>query len=174
MSKVLRRKMVDELARKLQDVQNLVLVDYRGMTGHQGVEFRAELRKEKARMSVLKNSTAKHALQKLGYPELGEKLADMSALVYGGDPVAVAKVIHSFKEKAAFLRVRGAVIEGRSAGAETVEALSKLPSRHQLLGKFVGLLAAPSSAFVRTLAAVPSQFVRALAAVQEKQQKAGA
>ena len=40
MSKVLRRKMVDELAEKLQGQNNLVLVDAQGLTGNQTVELR--------------------------------------------------------------------------------------------------------------------------------------
>ena len=48
-----------------------------------------------------------------------------------------------------------------------VEALSKLPSREELLMKLLFLMQAPATQFVRTLNAVPAKFVRTLAAVRD-------
>jgi ribosomal protein L10 len=47
MSKVLRRKMVEELADTLKGQTNLVLVDAKGLTGNQTVELRKALREDK-------------------------------------------------------------------------------------------------------------------------------
>ena len=55
MSKVLRRKMVDELAEKLKGQTNLVLVDAKGLTGNQTVELRKALREDKLKLSLVKN-----------------------------------------------------------------------------------------------------------------------
>mgnify|MGYP003317530952 FL=1 len=48
-----------------------------------------------------------------------------------------------------------------------VEALSKLPSREELIVKLLFLLQAPATQFVRTLNAVPVKFVRTLAAIRD-------
>ena len=48
-----------------------------------------------------------------------------------------------------------------------VEALSKLPSREELIVKLLFLMQAPATQFVRTLNAVPAKFVRTLAAVRD-------
>ena len=49
-----------------------------------------------------------------------------------------------------------------------VEALSKLPSREELIVKLLFLLQAPATQFVRTLNAVPVKFVRTLAAIRDR------
>ena len=48
-----------------------------------------------------------------------------------------------------------------------VEALSKLPSREELIVKLLFLMQAPATQFVRTLNAVPAKFVRTLAAIRD-------
>lgn len=161
--------MVDELARKCEGVRNAVLVDVRSVTSAQAVELRAEMRKEKVRFSVVKNSVARHAFEKAGWRDLAAHLSGMNAVAYGPDPVAIAKRIKSFQEKAGSLKVRAAVVEGKAIPPAQIDVLSKLPSREQLLGMLVGTMAAPASSFVRVLNAIPSQFVRALAAVREKE-----
>ena len=44
MSKVLRHKMVDDLADKLKGLKNMVLVDANGLTANQATELRAQMR----------------------------------------------------------------------------------------------------------------------------------
>jgi large subunit ribosomal protein L10 len=53
-------------------------------------------------------------------------------------------------------------------GAADVEALSKLPSREQLLGQFVGVLQGPLRNLVGVLAGVPRSFVQVLNAIEQK------
>ena len=48
-----------------------------------------------------------------------------------------------------------------------VETLSKLPSREELLVKFLFLLKAPVNQFVSTLNEVPSKFIRILATIRD-------
>jgi large subunit ribosomal protein L10 len=74
MSKVLRRKMVDELAEKLKGQTNLVLVDAKGLTGNQTVELRKALREDKNKIRLVKNSVALHTFKKLGVTGLDTAL----------------------------------------------------------------------------------------------------
>ena len=48
-----------------------------------------------------------------------------------------------------------------------VEALSKLPSREELIVKLLFIMQSPATQFVRTLNAVPKKFVHILAAVRD-------
>ena len=172
MTKVLRRNMVDELTRKFEGVENLVLVDFRKLTANQTVELRAQMLGQDVRMNVLKNSVAKHTFKKIGQEFLNEHLRDMNAVVYGPDPLAIAKVIHEYRGKNNQLpEVKAAVVDGKAVGPEHVEALSKLPSKEEMLGMFVGTMAAPLTYFVRAIAEVQGKFVRVLAAVRDQKEK---
>jgi len=171
MSKVLRRKMVDELADKLKGQANLVLVDAKGLTGIQTTELRKALREDKAKLRLVKNSVALHTFKKLGIPGFDAQLSGMSALVYGADPLAIAKKLIAYKEKHQKGSVKAAVIEGKPMAPAQVEQLSKLPGRAELLSQLLGLMNAVTVQFVSTLNEIPRKFVGTLQAVADKDKK---
>jgi large subunit ribosomal protein L10 len=172
MSKVLRHKMVDDLAAKLQDQKNLVLVDGLGLTANQATELRAQMREGKGRVRLLKNSVALHAFKKIGVGNFEKHLTGMNVLVFGPDPVTIAKKLVAYKEKHAGKGgVKAAVIEGKEEGAAAIENLSKLPSRPELLGQVLGVMKGVAAKFVSTLNEIPRSFVGTLQAVVDKEKK---
>jgi len=171
MSKVLRRKMVDELAEKLKGQNNLVLVDAKGLTGNQTVELRKALREDKNKLRLVKNSVALHTFKKLGVPGFDASLSGMSALVFGPDPLAMAKKLVAYKEKHQKPAVKAALIEGKPATAAELEAMSKLPGRPELLSQILGVLQGVTVQFVSTLNEIPRSFVGTLKAVADKEKK---
>jgi large subunit ribosomal protein L10 len=171
MSKVLRRKMVDELAEKLQGQTNLVLLDAKGLTGIQTTELRKSLREDKLKLRLVKNSVALHTFKKLGITGFEGQLTGMSALVYGGDPLAMAKRLIAYKEKHNKGAVKAAFIEGKAMSPSSIEALSKLPGRAELLSQLLGLMNAVTVKFVSTLNEIPRSFVGTLQAVADKDKK---
>lgn len=171
MSKVLRRKMVDELAEKLKGQTNLVLLDAKGLTGNQTVELRKVLREDKAKLRLVKNSVALHTFKKLGIAGFDDKLSGMSAVVYGSDPLAIAKKLVAYKEKHQKGAVKAALIEGKPMPPASIEALSKLPGRSELLSQVLGVLQGVTVQFVSTLNEIPRSFVGTLKAVADKEKK---
>lgn len=171
MSKVLRRKMVDELTEKLKGQANLVLVDAKGLSGIQTTELRKALREDKAKVRLVKNSVALHTFKKLGVTGFDDKLAGMSAVVYGADPLAIAKKLVAYKEKYQKGAVKAALIEGKPMAADAIVALSKLPGRPELLSQVLGVLQGVTVQFVSTLNEIPRSFVGTLKAVADKEKK---
>jgi large subunit ribosomal protein L10 len=70
------------------------------------------------------------------------------------DSIGAMKLMGDFAKKYEALKIIGGVFEGKFIGAAEAIALSKLPSKQELLGQLVGQLQAPISAFVRVLNAV--------------------
>ncbi len=171
MSKVMRRRMVEELVSRYRGAKNWVLVDVRGMSGRQSVELRRELRESGVRINVLKNSVAHHTFERLELKPLQEKLAGMNAVVFGPDPVVIAKKLVAFREKTQKPEIKAAVVEGRFCGPAQVDSLSKMPGREQLLGMFLGVLQAVPQKFVSTLNEIPRKFLGTLQAIQDQQEK---
>jgi large subunit ribosomal protein L10 len=171
MSKVLRRKMVDELAEKLKGQTNLVLVDAKGLTGNQTVELRKALREDKAKLRLVKNSVALHTFKKLGVAGFEASLTGMSAVVYGPDPLAIAKKLIAYKEKHQKGAVKAALIEGKPMSAASIKQLSELPSRPELMSQVLGVLQGVTVQFVSTLNEIPRSFVGTLQAVADKEKK---
>lgn len=171
MSKAMRHRMVEELAKELKDRKSLMLVDAQGMTGNQTVELRADLREGEAGFRHVKNSVALHAFKKLGIEGFEDKLSGMNGFAFGGDAVAIAKKLVAFREKSQRGGVKAALVEGKVLGPAEVEAYSKLPSREELLATFFGTLKAVTQKFVATLNEVPRSFVGTLQAVADKDKK---
>ncbi len=168
MSKALRHKMVDELAGKFRGQKNIVLVNAQGLTGNQTVELRAQLREVQVKMRLMKNSVALHIFKKLGLPGFDPHLSGMTALVYGPDPLAIAKKLVAYREKNQRPEVKCAWIEGKVMGAAEVVALSRLPGREAILASLFGTMNAVTQKFVSTLNEIPRSFVATLLAVSGK------
>jgi len=172
MSKALRRKSVDELAEKFKGQANLVLVDANGLTANQAVELRREVREGQARVRLLKNSVALHTFKKLGLAGFEKHLTGMNVLVYGPDPLSIAKKLVAYKEKHQKGAVKAAVIEGKEMPAAGILELSKLPGRNELLGQILGVMQGVTTKFVSTLNEIPRAFVGTLQAVADKGKEA--
>lgn len=168
MSKALRRKMVEELAGKFKGQKNLVLLGTQGLTANQTVELRSQLRESQVRMRVVKNSVAIHTFKQMGVDAFEKHLSGMSAVVYGPDPLVIAKKLAAYREKHQKPEVRAALIEGRPMNAAGMAALAKLPGREQLLGSFLGTLNGAAQKLLATLNEVPRSFLGTLKAYSEK------
>jgi large subunit ribosomal protein L10 len=172
MSKALRRKSVDELAEKFKGQANLVLVDANGLTAKQAVELRREAREGQARVRMLKNSVALHTFKKLGLAGFEKHLTGMNVVVYGPDPLSIAKKLVAYKEKHQKGAVKAAVIEGKEMAADGIVELSKLPGRPELLAQILGVMQGVTAKFVSTLNEIPRSFVGTLQAVADKGKEA--
>ncbi len=168
MSKALRKRVVDELEKKYKGHKNFFLVNYQGLTANQTVELRRELRADKVKMNVVKNSVAHHTFEKLGLKDLQNHLTGMNAVVYGPDPVAAAKKLVAYRDKHQKSQVTAAIVEGKVMTAAEVVTLSKLPGREQLLAQVLGVLLGVQTQFVSTLNEIPRKFVGTLQAVADK------
>ncbi|MBI4081452.1 MAG: 50S ribosomal protein L10 [Candidatus Lambdaproteobacteria bacterium] len=161
-----------------QGAQMGILVDYRGLKVGEVTELRRRLHEAHANMRVLKNRIARRALAGSPFEPLAPSLTDTRALVYSADPVGPAKAVVRFgtenerlKLVCGFLR---AGAQGTLMTADQVKALSRLPSRQELLATLLAVMHAPAQKLVRTLHEVPAKFVRTLAAVKEAKEQAAA
>ena len=65
-----------------------------------------------------------------------------------GEVPAMAKALVDFAKDVDRLKLRGAIMSGRTLNADEVEALAKLPSLEQLRGQLIGLISAPAQNIV--------------------------
>lgn len=172
--KQVKERMVDELAKRYTAYQNFVVVDFRGIKGRDATNLRKDLRAEGVKMNVVKNAVAKYAFDKIGMKDLAKSIEGMNAIVYGEDPVSVAKKLYEFIDKAKVLTVRGGYIDGKPVPADQIKELSKMPGKKELQSILIGTIQAPVSQFVSTLNSVLVTFVGTLKALEEKLPKEAA
>ena len=146
---------VKEISEKAKKSQTIIVCEYRGLTVAEIQEVRRALHKEKAEMSVYKNSLVERAVDELGYNDLNSVLKGPNAIVFSEDVIAGAKVIAKYaKRHRDILVVKGGIVEGKFVDAKGIIEVSKLPGKEGLISMFLSCLQAPIRSFACAVKAV--------------------
>jgi len=168
-----KKTMVDEIRRNAGDGSFVFLADYQGMNVTQTSELRHRLREGRAKYSVVKNRLFRQVLADMKWTGLDASLKGPTAMIVGeGDVVETAKILKTFISQNQKPVIKVGMVSGEMISADQVNELASLPSRNELLGRFVGTVAAPLSQFVGVLSQKLASLVYVLKAVQEKKEKA--
>jgi large subunit ribosomal protein L10 len=149
-----KQQEVDLIATKLRESTTTVVADYRGLNVAQVTLLRKQLREAGVDFQVLKNSLVSRAAANVELSELDAVLTGPTAIAFGKDAVAPAKIISDFAKKNDALKVKGGIVEGRFVDAAQIKALADLPSREGLLSMLLSVLQAPVRNFALAVKAV--------------------
>jgi len=143
----------EQLVKAFKAAKSVVFADYQGLKVSQADTLRKNAREANVQYIVAKKSLFSLAAKDAGLKLDAKSFPGMLGAAFGlEDEVAPAKVLGDMKGTT--LKLVGGIFEGQMVGADKVITLSKLPSKHQLLGMLVGTMYAPVSAFVRALNAI--------------------
>jgi large subunit ribosomal protein L10 len=160
---------VAELREKFQQAEAAILASYRGLNVAQANTLRRSLEKEDSAYRVVKNTLARIAVEGTPFEVLKDQFVGPIGVAFAQrDSVATAKALADFAKDHPALEIRAGALGGKLLSAADVNALAKLPSREQLLGQLVGVMAGPARNLVGVMAGVPRSFVQVLSAIQEK------
>jgi len=137
--------MVKELVSYLGDVEDMIFLDYRGMSALEVDGFRGGLASGGGRMRVVKNSVTRIALEELGRGEVAGLITGSVAILHGDDIIAIAKAAAEITRKNRAVEVVGGVLGGTVLEAAEAAALAKMPSRVELLGQIASQILAPAT-----------------------------
>jgi len=138
-----KQQAVEEIASKLKSSVTTVIADYRGLNVAQVTELRKQLREAGVEFQVLKNSLVSRAADSAELSDLNAVLTGPTAVAFGTDAVAPAKILNDFAKKNEALKIKGGVVEGRVVDMAQIQALANLPSREGLLSMLLSVLQAP-------------------------------
>jgi len=169
-----KKEVVAEVSQRLAKAQAVVLAEYRGLAVEQITVLRSQARASGVYLRVLKNTLARRAVQGTPFEKLSDQMVGPLAYGISDDPVAAAKVLHTYAKGNDKLVIKGGAMPNYVMTAKEIGNLATLPGREELLARVLGTMQAPVAKFVQTLNEVPSKFVRALAAVRDQRQKAAA
>lgn len=165
-----KEEILESLVSQLEDAKSAVFADFRGMKVSGANELRQKGRDEGVNIVVAKKSLMKIAFEKAGYEGVNPlELEGSVALMLGmEDEVAPARLAADFaKTHEEGLKIVAGVLERKLVDGPSIVALSKLPSREELLAKAVGSIAAPMSGMVNVLQGNLRGLVYALSAVRD-------
>ena len=165
--------MLAKVSESLEASKGLFVIDYRGLTVKEAEELRHSLRENGAVMKVYKNNIVNIALEKAGLPAIDDVLVGTTACVfYENDPVDAAKVVKEASKKFNKLEFRGGITDGVVVNAEQAIAIADLPTREELIAKFVGCISNPLSGIVRVCNGSAQGLVTALDALVDQKNAA--
>ena len=153
MAKVeLKKPIVDEISELLKDAKSAVLVDYRGLTVEQDTALRKQLREAGVVYKVYKNTMINFAVKGTEFEELSKHLEGPTAIAVScEDATAPARVLYNFAKDAEALELKAGVVEGTYYDADGIKLIATIPSREELLSKFLGSIQSPITNFARVI-----------------------
>ena len=173
MNRTQKETAVSVLREVFQKAEAVVVSEFRGLTVAQANELRRGLQQEGASHRVVKNTLARLAVEGTDFEPLKDAFTGPTAISFTfGDPVALAKAVSKFAQANPELTIRCGAMAGRLLTDEQVKALALLPSREELLGQFVGVLAGPIRGLLGVLSGVPRSFVQVLGQIQQQKEAA--
>ncbi len=148
----IKKPIVEEISAAIKEAQSVVLVDYRGLTVEQDTKLRRELRDAGVSYKVYKNTMMNFAFKGTDFESLAPYLEGPSAVAISEtDATAPARVLAKFAKTAPKLEIKAGVVEGTFYDAAGMQDIASIPSRDELLSKFLGSIQSPITNFARVI-----------------------
>lgn len=148
----LKQPIVQEISEQIKDAQSVVVVDYRGLTVAEDTQLRKQLREAGVAYKVYKNTLVNFAIKGTDFESLSDVLEGPNAFAISTtDATAPARVIAKFAKTAPALEIKAGVVEGTFCDADGMKAIATIPSREELLSKFLGSIQSPITNFARVI-----------------------
>jgi large subunit ribosomal protein L10 len=153
MAKVeMKQPVVAEISDLLDGAKSAVLVDYRGITVEQDTALRKQLREAGVSYKVYKNTMVNFAIKGTEFEALAPHLEGPTALaVSKDDATAPARILFNFAKTAEALELKAGVVEGTYYDENGIKVIATIPSRDELLAKFLGSIQSPITNFARVI-----------------------
>ena len=169
MDRAQKAESIETLKGVLADSGAVVVTHYMGLTVAEMTELRGRLRKEGAKLQVVKNTLIQKALNGAAGAEGDALFKGPVAIAYGPDAVSAAKVVTQYaKDNEKFSVIGGLLDKSIVLDVDGVKALATLPSLDQLRGKIIGLIQAPATKVAGVLQAPAAQLARVFSAYATK------
>lgn len=157
-SKKAKQLVIDEIKGKLENAQSVVVVDYMGINVAEADAMRKTFRENDVDYTVYKNTLTKRAIEGTDFEALAEVLEGPSAIAISTvDATAPARVLNGVIKDIKKMEFKAGVVEGTFYDKEGIEKIAQIPSRDELIAKFMGSIQSPVSKFVRTLSAISEE-----------------
>jgi large subunit ribosomal protein L10 len=151
-----KKKIVEDLKGKFATTKVIIVTDYKGLNVAQMTELRRKLSDAGVEYQVVKNTLLTRASNGTDAELLNDVFKGPSGIALSfDDPVAPAKVLTQFAKDNQKLEIKAGVMNGKLMDLDAITALSKLPSREELLAQVLSAMNAVPAGLVRALRIFP-------------------
>lgn len=162
---------VEELVEILKNSDGVYVAEYKGIGVKDVDALRNEFRKEGLSYVVYKNTLVKRAMKEVGgYDNVFPLLENQNAYVFIKDEFGKpAKIYKEYLKTHKFPQFKGALIDGALFDENSLDLLSTMKTKNEVIGDIIGLLLSPISTIVGGLQAQGSNIVGAIKTIAEKE-----
>ena len=168
MDRAQKEKLVEELGQIFESSGVVVVSHYAGITVAEMQDLRARMSEAGGSVRVAKNKLAKIALVGTECEGITDLLTGMTVLSYSEDPVAAAKVAEDYAKDNKKFVILGGSMGGEVLDPAGVTAVSKLPSREELISSIAGCIGAPAANIAGAVGAPASNIASILSTIEER------
>ena len=174
MDKSVKQAVVEEIAGKLQNTKFFYVTDASGLSVEQVNLFRRKCFEKGVEYKVYKNSLIQKAIESVDSApsDIKDVLKGFSGIIFSSESSnAPAKVIKELR-KEGFEKplLKAASIDGDLyLGDESLDALSQLKSKAELIGDVIGLLQSPATNVISALQSGANNLTGLLKTLAEKE-----
>ena len=164
---------VEAIATRIQSAQSMVLADFTGLTVLQMTEFRRTCRAQQVECRVVKNRLARIAAENAGIADMKDHLNGPTAIMFGPESqVDPAKIVVDFAKDNEAMEIKGGFLDGEYLDKGQIVALSKTPSKDELIAKMMGSINSPATGLTMVTNGVVGALARAIDAVAKQKAEA--
>lgn len=148
---------LNALTEQLANANSAMVVSFNKLTVNKDQEFRNKLREVGANYQVVKNTLARIAIKGTQFEDASEHFKGVTAIAWTDqDAVVLSKTVTKFvKENADFYTFKAGVVEGKVYDAKQVETIANLPSKEELISKFMYVVNSGAQRIATVINAVP-------------------
>jgi large subunit ribosomal protein L10 len=172
MDRAQKAESIEELKSVFAESGAVIVTHYLGLTVAEMTDLRIRLRKEGAKLKVVKNRLAQKAMDGSTGAAGDALFKGPVAIAFAKDPVAAAKVTTDYAKANDKFTVIGGVLGTSVLNEAGVKSLATLPSLDQLRGQLIGLIQAPATKVAGVLQAPAGQLARVFSAYAKKDEAA--
>ena len=145
MSKQVKDMITRDLSGRLKGLDGVAVINPRGIDANKNHGIRRRLREKGLRMTVVRNTLARRAVEGGKLQGFDKLLDGPCAVIYGEASIAaIARQLLDEKKADAQLELRGVFFDGEAyVGEAGVETASKLPTREEAIGNLVAAMLGP-------------------------------
>ena len=172
MSKPIKNLITESYRSRFNELDGAVLVDIRGVQSNDLNRLRTDLNENGIRVTVIKNTLAKHAIVDTPMQGISNLLEGPSSLVYGGESVVnVARQLIDLAKEIENLEFKGALMEGQIFGPDQINELSKYPTRDEAQAQAIQLILSPGRRLAGQITGPGSKIASLIKTIEEKLEK---
>jgi large subunit ribosomal protein L10 len=168
MSKTIKEQMTSEFKTLYDDIGNACVVSLIGLDGVSTNLLRGRLREKNLEVHIIQNRIARRALQGTLLAPLADTFKGPCALVTGqGSATEIAKELAECAKVYEAIELKSGILEGEP-DIYTVEALSKMKGRKELLGDVAMLICSPGRALAGAIQSPGGKIAGVLKALADR------